>query len=117
MENNTIADQNTSENDTDADQAPVEKKNILQKITDLPSWVWGLAGLLGALTIITLSSLNLLEKLMIYFYDLEIFGYLLPACGIIKGIIEIRSFKTKSGILGIILSLIASGLLITFYLV
>lgn len=107
------------ENNASANQTDYEKKSIFQKISDIPSWIWGLTSIMlffifPALFGSLFSDLfNGLRGNYSSFFGFLI--YLLPTFGIAKGIIEIRSSEIKSGIAGIIISLIASGLLIFFY--
>lgn len=89
----------------------VAYKNIFQKIINLPSWIYGLISIILLISFIILS-VSPLEPLLQVFAIFGIFIWLLPVCGIIRGIVEIKSSKIKSGILGILLSSIILGLLI-----
>jgi hypothetical protein len=98
-------------------------KIVSRKITDLPSWIFG-PGSIMILILLTLeldafitsgkSEFGLVRwqyiEILRFFY---ILAYLLSFYGIIDGIAETMSSKRKSGIAGIILSLISLGILIT----
>jgi rubrerythrin len=110
-----------TEENGDMEQNRQENKNILQKIMDFPSWVWGPISIILSFIFPTLFGSLFFDPfnglLGGYSSILGYLVYLLPALGITKGLIEIRSSKAISGIIGIIISLIASGLLILFYVV
>jgi hypothetical protein len=111
MDDNTINNTNQNqplENNINANQNHLEKKNIFQIITNLPSWLYGP---------LAIAWLFLFVSVMVEISFSSILIWVLPIYGIIKGSVEIASKKVLSGIIGITLSLFTIALFALFLII